>query len=77
MTNADNADDLALQANKPTPAESLLHNLDQAARDIGLYVNADQTEFLCLKDGAISTLNGKTSEVNRPIHIHQLQYLIY
>ena len=27
----------------PTQAESLLHSLEQAAEDIGLYVNADKT----------------------------------
>ena len=39
MTNADFADDLALLANKPAQAESLLHSLERAARGIGLNVN--------------------------------------
>ena len=40
------ADDLALFANTPTQAESLLHSLTQAAGDIGLTVNADKTEHM-------------------------------
>ena len=38
ITDADYADDLALLANTPAQAESLLHNLC-----IGLYVNPDKT----------------------------------
>ena len=46
-----------------TQAESLLHNLEQAADGIGLHVNADKTEYMCFykkkkkKKGDISTLN--------------------
>ena len=40
--------------------ESLLHSQEQAVRGIGLYVNADKTEFLCVKqDETISTISGK------------------
>ena len=55
----DYTDDLALLLNTPSPTESLLDSLGQAARGIGLYVNQDKTEFMCLKqDGAICTLYG-------------------
>ena len=40
-------------------AEYLLHSMEQPARNIGLYVNLDETEFIYFnQDGAIS-LNGK------------------
>ena len=42
--------------NTPAQAESLL----QAAKDIRLPVNTDETEFICFnQDGAISSLNRK------------------
>ena len=41
-----NTDDIPLQENTPYHAETLLHSLEQAAGDIGLYVNADKTEFM-------------------------------
>ena len=42
--NVDYADDLAFLANMPAQVESLMHCLEQAARGIDLYVNADKTE---------------------------------
>ena len=39
IMDADNADDIALLANTPTQAETLLHSLEEAAADIGLHVN--------------------------------------
>ena len=59
ITDADYVDDLALLANTPAQAESLLHNLEWAAGGIGLYVNADKTEDMCFNQrGDIFTLNG-------------------
>ena len=46
MTDADYTDDLALLVNSLAQAESLLHNLDQAARDISVYLNSDEVEFM-------------------------------
>ena len=43
ITDANYADDIALQANSSVRAESLLHNLEQSAGGIGLYDNADKT----------------------------------
>ena len=58
ITDADYTDDIALLANTPTQAESLLHSLEQAAGVIGLHVNADKTEYICFNQkGDISTLN--------------------
>ena len=49
MTNADSAADLALFANTPAQAESLLHKLEQEAEATDLYVNASKTEFMLFK----------------------------
>ena len=48
ITDTDYADDIVLLANTPTQAETLLHSLEQAAAGIGLHVNADKTEHMCL-----------------------------
>ena len=58
-TDADYADDIALLANTPAQAESLLHRLERAAGGIGLYVNADKTEYMCFNQrGDTFTLKG-------------------
>ena len=59
IMNTDYTDDIELLANTPAQAESLLHSLELAAGDIGLYVNTNKTEFMCFdREGTISTLNG-------------------
>ena len=59
ITDSDYADDIALLANTPNQAETLLHSLERAAAGIGLHVNAHKTEFMCFnKKGDISTLDG-------------------
>ena len=64
---ADYTDDIALLANTPTQAESLLHSLEQAEGGIDLYVNADKTEYMCFNQkGDISTVNdGSLKLVNK------------
>ena len=44
ITDADNADDIAILANTPNQAETLLHSLERAAAGIGLHFNAHKTE---------------------------------
>ena len=57
ITDADYADDLALLANTPNQAETLLHSLERAAAGIGLHVNANKTEYMCYNQtGNIATL---------------------
>ena len=57
ITDADYADDIAILANTPDQAETLLHSLERAAASIGLYVNAHKTEYMCYNQtGDISTL---------------------
>ena len=57
ITDEDYANDRALLTNTPVQAESLLQNLEQTARGNGLYVNSDNTEFMCFNyDRVISLL---------------------
>ena len=49
VTDADYADDLALLADTLAQAESMLHSLEEAAKNIGLYVNSDKTGFMSFK----------------------------
>ena len=61
INDADYADDTALLANAPAQAETRQHNLERAAADISLHVNAHKTEYICFNQtGDISTLNGST-----------------
>ena len=54
----DYADDIALLANIPAQAESLLHGLEQAAAGIGFHDIADKTECICFDQrGSNTTLN--------------------
>ena len=60
VKDADYRGDLALLTNMPAQAISQLHSLEQAAESIGLYVNANKTEFMCFKwEGTISMLSGR------------------
>ena len=53
-----NADNIAILANTPTKAESLLDSQEQPAGGIVLHVNANKTELMSFKwEGAVSTQN--------------------
>ena len=54
IMDADYADDIALLANTPAQAETLLHSLEWAATGIGRHVHTDKTEYMCLNKGPIS-----------------------
>ena len=59
ITDADYVDDIAVLANTPNQAETLLHSLERAAAGIGLHVNAHKTVFMCFNQKCnISTLDG-------------------
>ena len=59
ITDADYADDIAILANTPNQAETLLHSLEWAAAGICLYVNAHKMEYMCYNQtGDICTLDG-------------------
>ena len=46
ITDADYADDIAILANAPAQAETLVHSLERAAAGIGLHINAHKTEYM-------------------------------
>ena len=59
ITDADYTDDIAILANTPNQAETLLHRLEQATVGIDLHVNAHKTEYTCSNQaGDISTQEG-------------------
>ena len=59
ITDADYTDDIAILANTPNQAKTLLHSLERAAAGIGLHVNAHKTEYMCYNQtGDITTLDG-------------------
>ena len=59
ITDANYADNIAILANKPDQAKTLLHSLERAAAGISLHVNAHKTEYMCFNQtGDISTLDG-------------------
>ena len=52
ITDADYADDIAILANTPAQAETLLHSLERTAAGIGLHVNVHKTEYMCFNQQA-------------------------
>ena len=71
ITDADYADDIALLANTPNQAKTLLHSLERAAEGIGLNVNAHKTEHMCYNQtDDISTLDGTSLKL-----VDKLTYL--
>ena len=59
ITDTDHTNDIALLANTPTQAKTLLHSLEWAAAGIGLHVNTHKTEYMCFNQrGDNSTQNG-------------------
>ena len=59
ITDADYAEDIAILANTPNQAETLLNSLERADAGIGFNVNARKTEYMCFNQiGDISTLDG-------------------
>ena len=61
ITGANYTDDIALLANAPAQAETLLHTLEQAATGIGLHVNAHKMLYMCFNQtGDFSTLNSSS-----------------
>ena len=64
ITNADYTNDIALLADAPAQAETLLHSLEWVAAGLGLYVNAHKTKYMCFnKKGDISTLNSSSPKL--------------
>ena len=70
ITDADYADDIAILANTPDQAETLLHSLERAAASIGLHVNAHKTEYIAITKRGTS-LEG--TPPSRQIHVPRKQ----
>ena len=84
ITDADYADDIAIPANTPNQAETLLLSLERVVAGIGLHFNAHKTEYMCynhtgdicLRDGtSLKLVNkftylGKQRLINRKRHQH-------
>ena len=59
FTDADYVDDIAILANTPNQAETLLHSLEQVTAGIGLHVNVHKTEYMYFNQTSdISTQDG-------------------
>ena len=60
ITDADYADDIALMTDTISDATYLLHHIEKTAKEIGLYINANKTEFISYnQEGIIHSLEGK------------------
>ena len=60
IADADYADDIALMSNTVSQAEKLLHHVENAAKEIGLYINAEKTEHVSYNQaGSITSLCGE------------------
>ena len=71
ITDANYADDIAILANTPNQAETLLYSLERAATGIGLHVNTHKIEYMCYNQtGDISTPDGTSLKlVNKFIYL--------
>ena len=56
IADADYDDDIALLANTPNQAITLLHSLERAAAGIGLHANAHKTEYMCFNQAGRTSL---------------------
>ena len=73
----DYADDIAILANTPNQAETLLHCLERAAAGIDLDVNAHKTEYMCYNQTRRHHYTRQDlSETSRQIHPPRKQRLI-
>ena len=73
---ADYVDDIELLADTPTHAGSPLYTLEKAAGGIGVYVNADKTEYMCFNQnqkGGICTLKAGSLKLVDKFHLPRRQ----
>ena len=64
IMDADYTDDIALLANAPAQAKTLLHSLEWTAAGIGLNVNVHKMEYMCFNQrGDVSTLNSSSLKI--------------
>ena len=71
VTDTDFADDIALLSNSLVDAQLLLNRVEQAAKEVGLHINATKTEFMTYNvDGVLNTLDNKQLK-----NVDDFQYL--
>ena len=78
LTDVDYADDLAIISDYLTDGTILLHQLEQASSEIGLYIDAKKTEFICYKStplGLYQVTQQQQHQSCRRIHIFRKQPL--
>ena len=75
-TDADYADDIAILANTPNQAKTLMHSLERAAIGIGLHVNALKTDIWALSNRWYFLTRRNPSETGRQIHLLRKQRVI-
>ena len=64
ITDTNYVNDIAILANAPAQAKTLLHSLEWAAAGICLHVNAHKTEYMCFNQkGNISTLDSSSQKL--------------
>ena len=77
ITDMDYADDIALLANAPAQAETLLHSLERAGAGISLHINAHKMKYMgFIQTGDIFTLNGTSLKQNWQVQLLRKQCLI-
>ena len=73
VTDLEFADDLALLSNTIQDAQSLLHDLEVVAEQVGLFMNTSKTEFMTVnidhEEASIQANNGDSLE-----HVHDFKY---
>ena len=62
-------DNIVLPENTPTQTEFRMHSLEQTAGGIGLNMNADKTEYICLNQKREITLNGGSLNLVNKSHL--------
>ena len=66
ITDVDYADDLAVISDHLQDAEKLFHLIEIAAEEVGLYVNASKTEYICLNEDQSAGLKSiKDEDIKR------------
>ena len=79
LTDVDYADDLAIISDYLTDGTILLHQLEQASSEIGLYIDAKKTEFICYNQHQVRLYQVTQQQQHqscRRIHIFRKQHCI-
>ena len=67
VTDVDFADDLAITADYLTDATFLLHEIETAASEIGLYINSSKTEFICYNQSHTGFIPSKNNGIVKAV----------